>query len=120
MIVVAIVAILAAVAMPSYDRYVKKSRARGASADLVALSLTLENQFQKTLAYPVLTNKNPVGDSNFSAWKAAQGGTFSYSVTSTATTYTLTATASGWTCTLTLDQSNVRNAASTCPILGAW
>ena len=68
MIVVAIVAILAAVAMPSYDRYVKKSRARGASADLVALSLTLENQFQKTLAYPVLTNKNPVGDSNFSAW----------------------------------------------------
>ena len=120
MIVVAIVAILAAVAMPSYDRYVKKSRARGASADLVALSLTLENRFQKNLEYPVLTNKDPVGDSNFSAWKAAQGDTFSYSVTSTATTYTLTATASGWTCTLTLDQNNDRNAASTCPILGAW
>ncbi|WP_279843991.1 type IV pilin protein [Comamonas aquatica] len=120
MIVVAIVAILAAVALPSYDRYVKKSWARGASADLVALSLTLENRFQKNLAYPVLTNKNPVDDTNFSAWKAAQGSTFSYSVTSTATTYTLTATASGWTCTLTLDQNNDRNAASTCPILGAW
>lgn len=47
MIVVAIVAILAAIALPSYERYVKKSRARGASADLVALSLTLENRFQK-------------------------------------------------------------------------
>lgn len=120
MIVVAIVAILAAVALPSYDRYVKKSRARGASADLVALSLTLENRFQKNLAYPVLTNKDPVGDANFSAWKAAQSDAFSYSVTSTATTYSLTATANGWTCTLTLDQNNTRNAASTCPILGVW
>lgn len=120
MIVVAIVAILAAVALPSYDRYVKKSRARGASADLVALSLTLENWHQKNLEYPVLTNKDPVGDDNFSAWKATQGDTFSYSVTSTENTYTLTATASGWTCTLTLDNKNVRNAASTCPILGAW
>ncbi len=67
MIVVAIVAILAAIALPSYERYVKKSRARGASADLVALSLTLENRFQKSLKYPVHTNQNPVGHADFSA-----------------------------------------------------
>lgn len=122
MIVVAIVAILAAVAMPSYDRYVKKSRARGASADLVALSLTLENRFQKSLNYPVHTNQNPVGHADFSAWSPAQGSSFTYAVTSTAKTYSLTATArdSRWTCTLTLDDTNARNAASSCPILGAW
>ena len=122
MIVVAIVAILAAIALPSYERYVKKSRARGASADLVALSLTLENRFQKSLKYPVHTNQNPVGHAGFSAWSPAQGGSFTYAVTSTASTYTLTATArdSGWTCTLTLKHNNERNAENSCPILGTW
>ena len=122
MIVVAIVAILAAIALPSYERYVKKSRARGASADLVALSLTLENRFQKSLKYPVHTNQNPVGHADFSAWSPAQGSSFTYAVTSDANSYTLTATArdSGWTCTLTLNHKNERNAASSCPILGTW
>ena len=123
MIVVAIVAILAAIALPSYERYVKKSRASGASADLVALSLALENRFQKSLRYPVHTNQNPVGHADFSGWSPAQGSSFTYAVTSTANTYTLTATArpnSGLTCTLTLDHTNARNAASSCPILGAW
>ena len=122
MIVVAIVAILAAIALPSYERYVKKSRARGASADLVALSLVLENRFQKSLEYPAHTNQDPVGHADFSAWSPAQGSSFTYAVTSTANTYTLTATArdSGWTCTLTLDHNNARNAASSCPILGTW
>ena len=122
MIVVAIVAILAAIALPSYERYVKKSRARGASADLVALSLTLENRFQKLLKYPVYTNQNPVGHADFSAWSPAQGGSFTYAVTSTKKNYSLTATArdSGWTCTLTLDYTNARIAASSCPILGTW
>lgn len=122
MIVVAILAILAAIALPSYERYVKKSRASGASADLVALSLTLENRFQKSLKYPVHTDQNPVGHADFSGWSPAQGSSFTYAVTSTANTYTLTATArdSGWTCTLTLDHNNVRNAASSCPILGTW
>lgn len=46
MIVVALVAILAAVAMPMYSQYMAKSQARAASADLVALSLVLENRFQ--------------------------------------------------------------------------
>ena len=122
MIVVAIVAILAAIALPSYERYVKKSRARGASADLVALSLTLENRFQKSLKYPDYTNQNPVGHADFTKWSPAQGSSFTYAVTSTATEYTLTATArdSGWTCTLTLNHKNERNAASSCPILGTW
>lgn len=122
MIVVAIVAILAAIALPSYESYLRKSRARGASADLVALSLALENRFQKSLEYPVHTNQNPVGHANFSAWSPAQGSHFAYAITSTASTYTLTATArdTKWTCTLTLNQDNLRNATSSCPIQGTW
>lgn len=38
MIVVAIIGILAAIAIPSYVNYIKKSKAKTASADLVALS----------------------------------------------------------------------------------
>lgn len=122
MIVVAIVAILSAIALPSYDRYVKKSRARGASADLVALSLSLENRFQKSLAYPTLSDQNPVGHADFSSWKPAQGNSFTYLVNSTPNSYTLKAVArdSKWICTLSLDQNNNRNAASGCPILGVW
>lgn len=120
LIVVAILGILSAIALPSYERYVQKSRARGASADLVALALVLENRFQKALSYPTHTALNPVGHADFSAWRPAQGQHFSYAVTSTASGYALTATAGAGTCTLTLNQSNQRNAASTCPVLGAW
>ena len=42
MIVVAIVAILAAVALPSYSNYIHRSQARTAAADLAALGLALE------------------------------------------------------------------------------
>lgn len=122
LIVVAILGILSAIALPSYERYVKKSRARGASADLVALASVLENRFQKTLSYPTHTALDPIGHADFGAWRPAQGQHFSYAVTSTASGYALTATArqAAWSCALTLNQSNQRNAASTCPVLGAW
>lgn len=54
MIVVAIVAILAAISFPAYSSYITKSEIRSAQADLMALSLSLENQYQRTLAYPVI------------------------------------------------------------------
>lgn len=132
MIVVAMIAILAAIALPSYRSYIQKSRAKAASADLVALSLAVENRFQKTLVYPTYasattiaatpaTRTDPV-KTDFAAWIPSQGASFTYSIESTASTYTLRATGkdalSG--CTLSLDQSNARNAASSCTTLGAW
>lgn len=129
MIVVALVAILAAVAMPMYSQYMAKSQARAASADLVALSLVLENRFQKTLVYPTYANalvprtvaaREGSMQTDFSAWVPTQGELFDYRVTSDSTTYTLTATRKSGACTLSLDANNVRNAASACPALGAW
>lgn len=56
MIVVALIAILAAVALPAYNGYVNRSKIKTAQADLVALSLNFANHYQRTLSYP------PVGE----------------------------------------------------------
>jgi type IV pilus assembly protein PilE len=129
LIVVAIVAILAAIAMPSYTRFITKSQARAASADLVTLSLVLENRFQKNLIYPTYSNaiiapkhadRTPPMANDFAAWIPVQGDLFDYKITSTDGSYTLTAARKSGTCTLTLDDRNVRNAASTCAVLGVW
>lgn len=132
MIVVALVAILAAVAMPMYSQYMAKSQARAASADLVALSLVLENRFQKTLTYPSYANvlipptiKAREDDDNltadFSAWVPTQGTVFDYTVDTTKPNmpYVLTAKRKDGTCTLILNVHNERDA-SGCPALGAW
>lgn len=50
MIVVAVVSILAAIALPSYNSYIVKSEIRSSQADLLALSLNFENRYQRTLA----------------------------------------------------------------------
>lgn len=56
MITVAIVAILAAIALPAYNSYVIKSEIRAAQSDLLALSLGMENRYQRTLSYPTFTD----------------------------------------------------------------
>jgi len=122
MVSAAIIAILAAIAVPSYSTYVKQSRAKGASSDLVAMSLALENDFQKTLTYPTAyaastviaalpasRTGSPAND--FATWAPAEGAYYTYSVISTANSYTVTATATGTgNCTLSLSNTNVRTA----------
>lgn len=129
MMVVVLVAILAAVAMPLYTNYVAKSQARAASADLVALSLVMENRFQKALVYPSYTDamiapsmaaRDEAMQKDFSAWSPTQGTVFDYRVSSDGAHYTLTAVHKGGTCTLSLDAHNVRNEASQCAVMGAW
>lgn len=103
MITVAIIAILAAITVPAYQNYIKRSQARVASADLVALSAAMENHFQRQLNYTGATTSNV-------NWQQASTN-FTVSIGSlTASTYTLTATGSGTmaNCTLTLTQAGVR------------
>jgi len=52
MIVVVILAILAAIAVPTYTNYIKRSNVKAAQADLVSLSLVYENFYQRNLSYP--------------------------------------------------------------------
>lgn len=98
MIVVVIIGIIASIAIPAYQDYVKRSEAQVAAADLVAMSAALENYFQRNLSYSGATKANitwnqasdfTIGDPNISG----DG-------------YTLTATKG---CTLTLKSDGNRS-----------
>jgi type IV pilus assembly protein PilE len=123
---VAIVAILAAIAIPSYSSYINESHAKAAASDLVGMSLALENDFQKQLAYPssyttatviaaMPASRTGNAAADFATWVPAQGAYYTYSVfTPNAASYTVTATATGnVNCTLTLTNQNVRTASGT-------
>ena len=114
MIVAVIVAILAAIALPSYTNYITKSEIRSSQAELLALSLNFENRYQRTLAYPVIAaaNNNTAGiKEEFPAWSPSSSN-FAYSVDSgsDATKYTLKATGSGRQsgCSITITNTNTR------------
>jgi len=135
-ITVAIVGILAAIAIPAYDSYITKSKLKAAQADLVALSLVLENRFQKQLVYPTTTASTTAETrcvsssgsrtctSAASAWQPSQTDSFVYKITTaTTTTYKLEATGSSGKvngCSITLTQDNVRAIASCSPYNGGW
>ena len=95
LIAVAIVAILAAIAVPSYASFVNKGRITTAQSDLVALSLYFENQYQRVLAYPITDYENTTAlSAAFTKWvPASDSSTVSFSSTaSSASSYTLRAT----------------------------
>lgn len=117
LITVAIVAILASIAMPAYNSYIAKSEIRSVQADLLALSLSFENQYQRTLAYPVLD----AGDradlakikAKFKGWSPATTDNFSFKLeTNEADAYTLTAEGNTGSrqagCKVSLTHTNVR------------
>lgn len=117
MVVVVVIGILAMITLPAYQDYIKRSQARVASADLVALSAAMENRFQRQLNYTGATTSNV-------NWQQASAN-FTISIGSlTASAYTLTATGSGTmaNCTLTLTQAGVRavTASSGCGGLTSW
>ncbi|WP_180028308.1 type IV pilin protein [Acinetobacter sp. YH16032] len=68
MIVIIIVAILAAIAVPSYQNYVTKAKIKEAQSNLIALSLAIENSYQRTLNYPNSIGSNQINTA-FSSWK---------------------------------------------------
>lgn len=96
MITVAIIAILAAVALPSYSDYIQRGRVADATRALSSRRAAMEQYFQDQRSYAA-----PAAGSNL-VYPCANppvqvaGGTFTISCTAaTATTYTITATGQG-------------------------
>ncbi|WP_129136684.1 type IV pilin protein [Luteimonas sp. YGD11-2] len=125
MVVVAIIAILAAIALPAYGNYVLRSKMRVAQADLLALSANVENHRQRTLLYPASALGSTAAlRSAFPGWSpASEAGDFSFAY-SPQNGYTLTATGTGGRlggCTLRLTAGNTRTSQG-CPDVGgsAW
>lgn len=101
MITIAIVGILAAIALPSYNNYIEKSKLRTAQSDVIALGMALENIRQRTLMYSatdytVTDTAAVIGKAK--TWSPASAADFKFAlavVAATATdaaTYTATAT----------------------------
>jgi len=114
MVVVAIVAILVAIAVPAYGSYVQRTKIRMAQGDLLALTVKFEHYRQRTLAYPDATAQADViadwlpedGDFHFEADSADAAG---YQITATA----LESLGSAEGCKLTIDSDGDKT--SDCP-----
>ena len=121
LIVVAVVAVLAAVTMPSYTGYVQRQKMRAAQSDLAGLALQMENRFQRVLAYPGTTASTAATKAIFTNWQpSAQAQDFDFRITASAAgTFTVTAQGQGPMngCNISLTQANVRTATG-CPFGG--
>ncbi|WP_367186578.1 type IV pilin protein [Rhodoferax sp.] len=105
MIVVAIIGILAAIAVPSYQNYVKQARRTDAQAYMLDLALKEEKHRVNNTSYADHTN---------TALGVANTSYYTFTIVAADNTYTITATATGTQvndtgCTpLTLNQSGVK------------
>lgn len=97
MFVVALIAILAALAMPAYNGYISRAKIKTAQADLIALSLNFENRYQRMLAYPasdyadtaalrtLFDGWSPASDDADFAFSTKNGSAAGYTVVATGT-----------------------------------
>ncbi|PVZ88760.1 prepilin-type cleavage/methylation domain-containing protein [Serratia sp. S1B] len=138
MITVVIIAILAAIAMPLYNKYIIKSHVRSAMTDLTSLSLVVENLYQRNLKYLDSTSDQDaqayITAKNGITWTPAESANFTYTLNVSATGsgtpvvyYTLKAVGKTGTinagCTLTLNNTNTKTIADTgtgCGGLTSW
>lgn len=116
MVTLAIIAILASIAVPSYMSFISRGKMRTAQGDLAALSVNIENAYQRTLAYPAIN----AGDDLallYQGWSpASKTSDFLFSAVSQSSSctangcYTLTASGQGALagCVITLTASNER------------
>ena len=111
MVAVAILGILVSVALPSYQKYIVKSRRAEAMAELSKAQTTLERCYAANFTY--------AGTCSPPASTTTPNGFYTITSTGSATTYTFTATASGiqaadTSCfTMSIDQASQKSAADT-------
>lgn len=104
MVVIAIIGILAAIALPSYSDYVTRGKIPEATAGLSEMRLKAEQYFADNRTYVGFTCPSP-----------SQAAHFNFAcVIPNASTYTITATGTGGMTgfSYSVDQSNVRSSSS--------
>jgi len=116
MITVAIIAILASIAIPSYSNYVTKGRIQTATSDMRTLANTVEAIYSRQLSYPDsdsdAANKADLKDvDGFANWRSASNEDFEFSIAfkSGGNDYLITATGVHSTvtdCVITLNDAN--------------
>lgn len=108
LVVVAIVGILGAIAIPSYFNYVNRSELRTVASDLNTLALNFENRYQRMLSYPNQDFADTAAlKAEFTSWTTDKDD-YVFSSTGTAATYTISATGTqGGTlnCVLSIDNA---------------
>ena len=115
LVAVAIVGILASIAIPAYQKYVKEARVSDGQAKLMELAGRLERCYTSTYSYSGCINLSEGSEDG-----SSEDGYFEISGTFQGSTYSLTATHNGsqvkQECkTLTIDQSG-----NTTPESGCW
>lgn len=115
MVVVVIVGILAAVAVPAYQDYVIRAKVPDATSALAAKRVQMEQYFQDNRTYVGGTACN--NDTTTSRYF-----TFSCPVAAAATTYTLQASGTGTMAgfTYTIDDTNTKTSTIVAPAPTAW
>ena len=115
MVVVAIVGILSAIALPAYSDYVLRGKIPDAISNLAAKRVAMEQFYQDNKTY--LNGPGCTADSTSSKYFS-----FSCSVAGTSTLYTLQAVGTGSMAgfTYTVDQSNTKGSAIASPAPTGW
>jgi type IV pilus assembly protein PilE len=107
MITVAVIAILAAVALPNYIEYVTRSKLVEAKTNLSDMRTRLEQYFLDNRAYPTTCAAYASGAAPANTiYLPASVKNFAITCALTATTYTISAAGLGF--TFTVDQTNAR------------
>ena len=126
MITVVIIAILTAIALPSYQNYINRANVKGAQTDLIALSLVFENYYQRNLSYPNQDYTDTSALVEFPQWSASKSDIFDFSSkkVDSGKGYELKATAKNSSnlkgCILTINNTNSRTATTSCDCKTTW
>ena len=112
LIVVVIIGILSAIAIPNYSEYVTRSRVPEATSGLVNLRVKMEQLFQDCRSY--------VASANCPLPAVPAANNFGFAIVSTATTYTITATGAGPMSGFSYDVNELNQRSSTMSSPSTW
>lgn len=127
MIVVAIVAILAAIAVPSYNDYITRSKLQEAQTSLSALRVNMEQYYQDNRIYTTAAGSGVCGIPGGAVPTVPNAKYFTYACVAADQTFSVTANGVAATAgfSFTLDQSNTKTTAGvgagwTAPGANCW